>query len=107
MLLAVLLAPCPAALAALNGPDPHHCCHTGEDDAPQAPAAADCQTMCAREQAEKAVVLAPLADLGDFELTPVLAGDLLTPWAHPAPEPYAAPPPGPADIRLLTCTFLI
>ena len=104
-LLAFLIAPCPAAIAAFSGPDPHQCCHKSDEEAPAAPDSSACAAMCAREQAERAVLIEQPAD-GSFipvasALIPVQARAFLA-----APVLFNSTPPGAADIRLLTCTFL-
>ena len=105
-ILAILFAPCPSALAAVAaGLDPHACCHKSDDGQP-VPASQSCETMCAKQEAERAITAAPPADIGLADLAPVA----LTAFEAPAPEAPEADdtsPPGPADIRLLTCTILI
>lgn len=103
LLLAIMVAPCPAAMAAWSGPDPHQCCHKGED-APAMPDASACATMCAREQAERAVIVAPPADGSTVEIVAVA---LVEPTEVLTHAPEAPSPPGLTDVRLLTCTFLI
>jgi len=102
-LLAILFAPCPDALAALGGPDPHACCDKTEQGEPAAP---DCETMCARDEAERAAVVAPPADGSAVELAPVRLGEMAASVA-PALLQGDSSPPGSLDVRLLSCIFLI
>ncbi len=101
----MLFAPCPAALAALGSAlDPHACCHKS-DEAPASPGAQECETMCARAEAERAVLVAPPAD--GAAPAPPTPRPIQVESVVVAPLPNDSSPPGAADIRLLACTFLI